>query len=278
VRFDILTLFPDAVEGWLRFSIVKRAQEKGIARAVVTDIRRFTLDRHRTADEPPYGGGQGMLMRPEPVVAAVEWAIAQRSSIPEASSAAEASTHPKVDDQPEANIVGSAVPESVRVILLSPIGKRLDQAMLEELATADQLVLLCGRYEGMDERVRLLVVTDEISLGDFVLTGGELAAAVVVDGVTRLLPGVLGKDESAIDESFTSGLLEYPQYTRPPEFRGEKAPAVLLKGHHGEVKLWRDRQAMLRTLALRPDLLPEDWRDRLSPPPKKRRKRKPRSE
>ncbi|HET6385276.1 MAG TPA: tRNA (guanosine(37)-N1)-methyltransferase TrmD [Armatimonadota bacterium] len=246
MRFDILTLFPNALESWIEFSILKRAREKGLVEIGIVDIRSFTTDRHRTADEPPYGGGQGMLLKPEPVVAAVESCLA---------------------DGPASEI-------PARVILLSPLGRRLNQTILEGLAREQHLVLICGRYEGVDERVRSLVVTDEISIGDFVLTGGELAAAVLVDGVARLLPGVLGKDQSAIDESFTSGLLEYPQYTRPPEFAGETVPAILVSGNHQEVQQWRERQSLLRTAAWRPDLLPPDWRDRLSPrrkPPRKRR-------
>ena len=245
MRLDILTLFPAAVQGWLEFSILGRARERGLLDIRVVDLRDYTHDKHRTADEPPYGGGQGMLMKAEPVLEAVEHCLAEAPEITRR-----------------------------RVILLSPIGRRLDQPLLEELAQEQHLVLLCGRYEGIDERVRSLVVTDDISLGDYILTGGELAAAVLVDGVARLVPGVLGREESNQDESFTNRLLEYPQYTRPPTLRGLGVPSVLSGGNHQEIQQWRDRQALLRTAARRPDLLPDDWRERLSPPMPPRRRRK----
>lgn len=245
MRFDLLSLFPDALATWLEFSILKRAQEKGLIEVRLTDIRLFTTDRYRTVDDQPYGGGAGMLMKLGPLTAAIEHCLQP----------------PEGDERKPA-----------RVILVTPDGKRLDQALLEELAGEEHIIIVCGRYEGTDERLRQLMVTDEISLGDFVLTGGELAAAVIVDGVSRLLPGVLGKDESSQDESFTSGLLEYPQYTRPPEFHGLPAPAILLGGNHAEIDKWRRRQALLRTAGRRPDLLPADWRTLLSPPTKKRRR------
>ncbi len=246
MRFDLLSLFPDALQTWLQFSILKRAQEKGLVEVRLTDIRDFTTDRYRSVDDQPFGGGVGMLMKLEPLTAAIEHCLQS----------------PPGEERKRA-----------RVILVSPDGKRLDQALLEDLAGEDHIIIVCGRYEGTDERLRQLMVTDEISLGDFVITGGELAAAVLVDGVTRLLPGVLGKDESSQDESFTSGLLEYPQYTRPPEFRGLRAPAILLGGNHAEIEKWRRRQALLRTAGRRPDLLPANWRTLLSPPLKKRRRR-----
>jgi tRNA (guanine37-N1)-methyltransferase len=245
VRFDILTLFPEPLEAWLEFSILKRARDRGLIEIELIDLRTFTSDTRRTVDDQPYGGGVGMLMKPEPLAAAIEQSVAA--------------------DRARGG-------ERSRVILLTPAGRRLEQSVLEELAREQHLVLLAGRYEGIDDRIRQLFVTDEISLGDFVLTGGELAAAVIVDGVSRLVPGVLGKDESSHDESFTSGLLEYPQYTRPPVFRGLSVPGVLLGGNHSEIKKWREREALLKTAAVRPDLLPPDWRERLSPPPKRRRR------
>ena len=247
MRFDVLSLFPDALSSWMEFSILKRAQAKGLVEVRLVDIRSFAADRHRTADDQPYGCGVGMLMKPDVVIAAIESCLDSR------------------------DVEG----RGGRVLLMTPSGRKLDQPFLEELAREDHLVLVCGRYEGIDDRVRSGWVTDEVSVGDFVLTGGELPAAVIVDGVTRLIPGVLGKDESSAEESFTSGMLEYPQYTRPPVFRGLQAPAILQGGNHLEVKKWRERQAIFRTLANRPDLLPLDWRDRLNPPRKVKRKKRP---
>jgi tRNA (guanine37-N1)-methyltransferase len=202
-------------------SIVKRARDFGVLDLRITDIRDFATDRHRTADDAPYGGGPGMVMKPGPLFAAVE----------------------AVRDQ------GS------RVILLSPQGRLFNQAVAVELSTLPRLVLVCGHYEGVDERVHQHLVDDELSIGDYVLTGGELAAMVIVDAVVRLLPGVLGSSESALDESHAGGLLEYPHYTRPAEFRGWQVPDVLLSGNHAEIARWRRRQALERTRQRRPDLL-----------------------
>jgi tRNA (guanine37-N1)-methyltransferase len=202
-------------------SIVKRARDFGALDLRITDIRDFATDRHRTADDAPYGGGPGMVMKPGPLFAAVE----------------------AVRDQ------GS------RVILLSPQGRLFNQAVAVELSTLPRLVLICGHYEGVDERVHQHLVDDELSIGDYVLTGGELAAMVIVDAVVRLLPGVLGSSESALDESHAGGLLEYPHYTRPAEFRGWQVPDVLLSGNHAEIARWRRRQALERTRQRRPDLL-----------------------
>jgi tRNA (guanine37-N1)-methyltransferase len=248
MRFDVLTLFPEPLAAWLDFSIVGRARNRGLVDINLVQLRRFALDSYGTVDDRPAGGGAGMVMRLEPLMAAVD----------------------------ECLDAGAAIrKQPARVILTAPQGRRLDQALLEDLADEDQVVILCGHYEGFDDRIRALVVTDEVSLGDFVLTGGEMVAAALIDGVTRLLPGALGKDESAKDESFSSGLLEYPHYTRPAQYLGLSIPPVLLSGNHGHVARWRERQALLRTAALRPDLLPPDWRDRLSPPRKPRRKRRP---
>lgn len=224
MQFDIVTLFPGMFSP-LEESIVGRARKRELVEIGVHDIREFTTDRHRTADDAPYGGGAGMVMKPEPIVEAVEYVDRLRGG------------------------------RSGPVILLSPQGDRFDQARAEALAGEERITLVCGHYEGVDERVRRLVITDELSIGDYVLTGGELAAMVVVDAVVRLLPGVLGNDEGAWDDSFATGLLEYPQYTRPQEYRGLAVPEILLSGHHEEVRRWRRKESLRRTLLRRPDLL-----------------------
>jgi len=223
MKFQILTLFPAMFQGPLTESILRRGVESGAIGVDLHNIRDFALDRHRTVDDAPYGGGAGMVMKVEPLAACVE---AVKSQAPRA-----------------------------RVILTSPRGEPFTQAVARELAAEDGLIILCGRYEGIDERVRELYVDRELSIGDFVLTGGELAAMVIVDAVSRLVPGVLGSEESALDESFSDGLLEYPQYTRPPEFRGLTVPPVLLSGNHREIDRWRRRQALRQTVQRRPDLL-----------------------
>lgn len=222
MEYEVLTLFPRMVRGPLEESIVGKAIERGLLRARVRDIRDYATDKHRTTDDTPYGGGAGMVMKPEPVVAAIEAARA-------------------------------AMGGQARVILLDPQGRPFTQAVARELYEVGRLILVCGRYEGFDERIRAFV-DDEISLGDFVLTGGELAALCVVDATARLVPGVLGNEASAGAESFEEGLLEYPQYTRPPEFRGMKVPEVLLSGDHARIARWRRQQALLRTRERRPDL------------------------
>ena len=202
-----------------------RAQERGLVQIVTHNIRDYTHDRHRTVDDYPYGGGAGMVLKPEPVFEAVEHV---RESVDSAGCP---------------------------IVLLTPQGRPLSQAIAAELAATPQMTLICGHYEGVDERVAEHLVTDQISIGDYVLTGGELAAMVVVDAVVRLVPGVLGSDESAAGDSHSDGLLEYPQYTRPEVFREWEVPPVLLSGHHGEIAAWRRRQSLLRTAARRPDLL-----------------------
>ena len=219
---EVLTLFPRMLLAPLEESILGKAREKGILRVQVTDIRDFAQGRHRVTDDVPYGGGAGMVMKPEPLVAAIE-AARQRN--------------PKA-----------------RVLLLSPQGRRFTQPVAEELAAETALILVCGRYEGVDERVAGFI-DGELSLGDFVLTGGEPAALAVIDAVARLLPGALGNEESARNESFSEGLLEGPQYTRPPEFRGLKVPEVLLSGDHARIAHWRREQSVLRTQERRPDLI-----------------------
>jgi tRNA (guanine37-N1)-methyltransferase len=225
MKFDILTLFPGMFGGPFSESIIKRAIEDGLIDIRLHDIRDYSSDRHKTADDSPYGGGAGMVMKVEPLAACIEAVRSERGD--------------------------------ARVILTTPRGKRFDQSLATELAREEGLLIICGRYEGVDERVRDLFVDDEISLGDFVMTGGELAAMVIVDAVSRLLPGVLGSADSALSDSFSDGLLEYPHYTRPAEFRGLAVPDVLLSGNHREIEKWRRRQALHRTLSMRPDLLAE---------------------
>ena len=221
MKIDVLTLFPGMFPGPLDESIIKRAFESGRLRLGIRDLRDFTHDRHRKVDDRPFGGGPGMLMKPEPMFEAVE---ALRG-------------------------------EKTRVILTSPAGRPFRQEIARELAAEEHLLLICGSYEGFDERVRECLADDELSIGDYVLTNGALPAMVIIDSVTRLLPGVLGDDESSVDESFSDGLLEYPQYTRPAEFRGMNVPEVLLSGDHAAIERWRREQARLRTGQRRPDLL-----------------------
>ncbi len=223
MKFDILTLFPAMFDGPFTESIIKRAVEDGLIDIRLHNIRDCAFDRHKTADDYPYGGGAGMVMKPEPLAASIEKVKAERPT--------------------------------ARVILTTPQGKPFNQALAGELALEEEILIICGRYEGVDERVRELFVDDEISLGDFVLTGGEIAAMVLVDAVSRLIPGVLGCGDSAAGDSFSDGLLEYPQYTRPAEFRGLAVPEVLLSGNHQEIARWRRCQALQRTWEKRPDLL-----------------------
>jgi tRNA (guanine37-N1)-methyltransferase len=224
LRFDILTLFPEMFESPLNASLLKKARERNLIDVCITDIRDFARDRHRTADDYPYGGGSGMVMKIEPIAGALE-------------------------------SLGSL--DGAIVCLMTPQGEVFDQKIARELAGESRIVLICGHYEGVDERVRDHLVDREISMGDFVLTGGELPAMIVVDAVSRLVNGVLGNEQSAEGDSFSSdsGLLEYPQYTRPAEFRGWAVPEVLLSGHHAEIEAWRRREALKRTFLRRPDLL-----------------------
>ncbi|MGE3310895.1 MAG: tRNA (guanosine(37)-N1)-methyltransferase TrmD [Limisphaerales bacterium] len=221
MKIDVLTLFPGMFAGPMDESMVHRAREKRLLDLAVHDLRGWTRDRHRTVDDRPFGGGPGMVLKCEPIFEAVE---------------------------------SLRMPET-RVVLMCPTGRRFDQSIARELAGLRHLLLLCPSYEGLDERVREGLVQDELSVGDFVLTSGNLPAMMVIDAVTRLLPGVLGDEESAVDESFSRGLLEYPHYTRPAEFRGRRVPDVLLSGHHAEIEKWRREQSMLRTRQRRPDLV-----------------------
>ncbi len=254
MRFDLITIFPDFFRGPLDHGIVRRAQDSGLVQIRVQDLREFTHDRHRTVDDRPFGGGEGMVLKPEPLFAAVEHLLGPAAS----------------------------TPENTAIVLLSASGKLFRQQTARRFAELDRIILLCGRYEGVDERVAEHLATDELSIGEFVLSGGELAAALIVDAVTRLLPGALGNEDSTENESFAAsaeavgvqpsalshvtaspqplapspGILDYPHYTRPAEFRGWKVPDVLLSGNHADVRRWRRKMALAKTLRNRPELLP----------------------
>jgi tRNA (guanine37-N1)-methyltransferase len=223
MRFDILTLFPNMFSSPLQESILGKAIERGLIQIQTVNIRDFALDKHKVVDDTPYGGGQGMVMKVEPIARAIESVKSQNPS--------------------------------ARTIYLTPQGKPFDQDSARKLSSQPHLVLLCGRYEGVDERVKDLFIDEEISIGDYVLTGGELAAMILIDAVSRLIPGVLGSDRSAEEDSFFNSLLEYPQYTRPFNFRGSNIPEVLLSGNHSAISLWRRKEALRRTSSRRPDLL-----------------------
>ncbi|MCE9645682.1 MAG: tRNA (guanosine(37)-N1)-methyltransferase TrmD [Chloroflexi bacterium] len=232
MQFEVFTLLPEVFPSYLETSIIKRAIERGLINVRVHNIRDYAHDKHHTTDDTPYGGGGGMVMKPEPVFEAIESALGLEAD----------------QTPPEA---ASVVP----IILLTPQGRVFNQAIAQELSRHERILLLCGRYEGIDERIREHLVTDEISIGDYVLTGGELPALILIDAVARLLPDVLGDPTGAQDDSHAMGLLEYPHYTRPPEFRGWKAPDVLLSGDHKKIDKWRREQALLRTFHKRPDML-----------------------
>lgn len=221
MKIDVLTLFPAMFAGPLDESIVGRARSAGILQLGIHNLRDYTHDRHRTVDDKPFGGGPGMLLKPEPIFEAVE----------------------------------SLATEQTKVVLLTPAGRKFSQEIAKELSEEEHVLFICGSYEGFDERVRATLADDELSIGDYVLTNGALPAMVIIDTVTRLLPGALGDEGSAIDESFSHGLLECPHYTRPAEFRGMRVPDVLLSGNHAEIAKWRAEQARLRTAQKRPDLL-----------------------
>jgi tRNA (guanine37-N1)-methyltransferase len=230
LRFDIITIFPEFFRTVFDFGIVRRARSAGLVEITARDLRDWTTDRHRIVDDRPFGGGDGMILKPEPLAAAV-------AALTGAQGASE--------------LAGTRT----RVVLLSPQGKVFEQEVAAELATAEHVVLICGRYEGVDERVVEACVTDELSIGDYVLSGGEPAALVVVDAVVRLMPGALGSETSAVNESFSAGLLDYPHYTRPVEYGGRRVPEILLSGHHAEIARWRRREALRKTRRNRPDLL-----------------------
>jgi tRNA (guanine37-N1)-methyltransferase len=226
MKFHILTIFPDFFRGPFEHGVLQKARESGLVEICLHDLRNWTKDRHRTVDDRPFGGGEGMLLKPAPIFEAVE-------SIRPARNAKQ------------------------KVVLLSAQGRKFDQAMAREFSALDGLLLICGRYEGVDERVAEHLADEEISIGDYVLSGGELAACVVVDAVARLLEGVLGNERSAVVESFENGLLDCPQWTRPADFRGWKVPEVLVSGNHEEIRRWRNEAALEKTARLRPDLLTE---------------------
>ena len=230
LRFDIITIFPEFFREVMDCGILRRARNAGLVEIAAHDLRQWTTDKHHVVDDRPFGGGDGMILKPEPIFAAVEalTGAARREDLP----------------------------PRTKVILLSPQGRVFSQAVAQELSQhTSHLVLLCGRYEGVDERVAGALVTEEISIGDYVLSGGEPAAAVIIDAVVRLLPGALGSETSAVFESFSEGLLDHPQYTRPPDFRGMQVPDVLLSGNHAEIERWRKKAAIAKTRRNRPDLL-----------------------
>src|SRR5687768_15496508 len=232
LRFDIITIFPDFFREVIDYGILRRARNAGLVDVKAHDLRQWTTDKHHVVDDRPFGGGDGMVLKPDPIFAGVE-ALTGAS---------------RKED----------FPANTRVILLSAQGEVFSQALAQDLSkNASRVVLLCGRYEGVDERVADALATDEVSIGDYVLSGGEPAATVVIDAVVRLLPGALGSETSAVFESFSEGLLDYPQYTRPPEFRGMKVPEVLLSGNHAEIARWRKQAALEKTRRKRPDLLKE---------------------
>lgn len=230
MQFEVFTLLPEVFPPYLESSIIQRARQRGLVSVNIHNIRDYTHDKHHTTDDTPYGGGGGMVMKVEPVFEAIESVLGLDSH-----QAAPLPVYP--------------------IIMLTPQGRVFTQTIADEISRYEKVALLCGRYEGLDERIREHLVTDEISIGDYVLTGGELPALILIDAVSRLIPGVLGDPDGAIDDSHATGLLEYPQYTRPPEYRGWRVPEILLSGDHGKIKKWRREQSLLRTLNRRPDLL-----------------------
>ena len=260
MNFHILTLFPEMVENGLKTSIIGRAVAGGLLSIEAVNIRDFAFNKHQSVDDYPYGGGAGMLMQAEPVYLAykdIEERIQKRIQNAKMQNAEteEQDAEVKVQNAGIQDAETVSPDKKLRVVYLSPQGKTFDQKMAEELAEEEDLVLLCGHYEGIDERVLEEIVTDYVSIGDYVLTGGELPAMVMVDTISRLVPGVLHNDVSAEFESFQDNLLEYPQYSRPEEWHGKKVPPVLLSGHHANIEKWRREQSILRTYERRPDLL-----------------------
>lgn len=248
MRMDVLTLFPEMFEGVFGSSILGKAQQKGIVSLNAINFRQYAGNKHNTVDDMAYGGGGGMVLKAEPIFAAVEDLLVKQTKrkedVPPDASA--------ISNHEETSVASSRSP---RIILMCPQGETFTQRKAEELAQEDHLIFICGHYEGYDERIREHLVTDEISIGDYVLTGGELPAMTIIDSVSRLLPGVLGNASSAVSDSFSTGLLEYPHYTRPAEFRGWKVPDVLISGHHVNVTVWRRQEALRRTFERRPEML-----------------------
>ncbi len=257
MRIDILTIFPEIATAPLGASMIGKAQQRGLVDLRVHDLRKWADSKHRTTDDMPYGGSQGMVMKCEPYFAAVEELREDfRFQISDFRLSEDAA-------QSASNLKSEIYDLKSRVILMSPGGRPFTQKIAEDYAKLEHIILLCGHYEGVDQRVIDHLVDDEISIGDYVLTNGALAAAVVADAVVRLLPGVLGDANSAPDDSFSSGLLEFPQYTRPVEFRGWRVPDVLLSGHHAEIAKWRREQALAKTKRVRPDMLPENLKSEI---------------
>jgi len=232
MQFEVFTLLPEVFPPYLDTSIINRARQKGLINVRVHNIRNYTHDKHHMTDDTPYGGGGGMVMKPDPIFEAVESVLGLTPHL----------SQPKPDS-------------NIPIILLTPQGRVFTQRVAEELSRYEHIALICGRYEGVDERIREHLVTDEISIGDYVLTGGELPALMIIDAVSRLIPGVLGDPTGAEDDSHSMGLLEYPHYTKPPEFRGVKVPDVLVSGNHAKIEKWRREQALTRTFNKRPDML-----------------------
>ncbi|MBL8080047.1 MAG: tRNA (guanosine(37)-N1)-methyltransferase TrmD [Anaerolineales bacterium] len=238
MQFEVFTLLPEVFPSYLETSILKRARDRGLINVRVHNIRDYTHDKHHMTDDTPYGGGGGMVMKPEPVFEAIESVLGRFDYAQDASP-----------QTPPASV------SNIPIILLTPQGRVFNQTIAKELSAHPHIALLCGRYEGIDERIREHLVTDEISIGDYVLTGGEIPALILIDAISRLLPNVLGDPTGAEDDSHAMGLLEYPHYTRPPEFRGWHAPEVLLSGDHAKIDKWRRQQALERTFKKRPDML-----------------------
>jgi len=275
MRIDVLTLFPEMFEGVFGASILGKARDKGLVRLQTVNFRQYSTNKHNTVDDYPYGGGGGMVLKPDPIFAAIDDLLGRggeqdrdegaEAGLAETAEAALLGQHfagemyphaDKTSDEPTVQQErNSSSKLSPRVILLCPQGEPFSQRKAEELAAEEHLVFICGHYEGYDERIREHLVTDELSIGDYVLTGGELPAMVIIDSVVRLLPGVLGNESSAVTDSFSTGLLEYPHYTRPAVFRGHAVPDVLISGHHANVDAWRREESLRRTWQRRPDLL-----------------------
>lgn len=240
MQFEVFTILPEVFPSYLETSIIKRARERDLINVRVHNIRDYTHDKHHMTDDTPYGGGGGMVMKPEPVFEALESVLGRFD-------------YAQRDSSHASRLPGPA--SNIPIILLTPQGRVFNQSIAQELSQRPHIALICGRYEGIDERIREHLVTDEISIGDYVLTGGELPALILIDAIARLLPDVLGDPTGAQDDSHAMGLLEYPHYTRPPEFRGWKIPDILLSGAHAKIEKWRREQALLRTLNKRPDML-----------------------
>jgi len=277
MKMDVLTLFPEMFAGVFGSSILGKAQEKGLVQLNAVNFRRYSTNKHNTVDDYPFGGGGGMVLKPEPIFAAVEDLLAastaeraeERAAVSTAVNTAESTAESTAENTaentaestaestayPPASDAVPAAPKPPRIILMCPQGEPYTQRKAEELAVEDHLIFICGHYEGYDERIREHLITDELSIGDYVLTGGELPAMVVIDSIVRLLPGALGNESSAVTDSFSTGLLEYPHYTRPASFREWSVPEVLISGHHGNIEAWRREQSLRRTWQRRPDLL-----------------------